>query len=250
MLVSLFTNNGAESFNIYLAHSSITDSQIADLDNYISGYGHRLFAIKVGDELFNSSPSTLYYTKEMYYRLLAYNFLPPDIDRILYLDPDILVLNPIRKFYDSSFGRYMFIAAYRDNIPTVEVSRLRLLPYKISAYYNSGVILMNLPLCRKYIKEKVMFDFIEKNKVRLILPDQDLMNALYSKKIKSVDEKIYNYDTRLFSYYKLMSNGEIDINYIIYNTVFLHFCGPKKPWKSNYSGRFHALYMHYEKLAN
>jgi len=31
----------------------------------------------------------------MYYRLLAFKFLPEELDRILYLDPDILVINPI-----------------------------------------------------------------------------------------------------------------------------------------------------------
>jgi lipopolysaccharide biosynthesis glycosyltransferase len=75
------------------------------------------------------------------------------------------------------------------------------------------------------------------------------MNALYSKKIKSLDKKIYNYDVRYYNYYKTKSNGMCDMDYVIRNTVVLHFCGKKKPWKKGYSGKFHALYKHYEKLA-
>jgi lipopolysaccharide biosynthesis glycosyltransferase len=33
------------------------------------------------------------------------------------------------------------------------------------------------------------------------------------------------------------------------HTSILHFCGKKKPWQENYSGKFHSLYKHYETLA-
>jgi lipopolysaccharide biosynthesis glycosyltransferase len=90
---------------------------------------------------------------------------------------------------------------------------------------------------------------VQKNRARLILPDQDIINALYAKQIKNLDEKFYNYDARYFSYYKLTSNGYWHMEHVIRNTVILHFCGKKKPWKKDYSGKFHSLYKHYEKLA-
>ena len=75
------------------------------------------------------------------------------------------------------------------------------------------------------------------------------MNALYSKEIKSVDEKLYNYDVRFYNYYRILSNGLWDMDHVIRNTVILHFCGKKKPWKKDYSGKFHSLYKYFEKLA-
>jgi lipopolysaccharide biosynthesis glycosyltransferase len=33
------------------------------------------------------------------------------------------------------------------------------------------------------------------------------------------------------------------------NTAILHFCGKKKPWQELYTGEFHSLYKHYERLA-
>jgi lipopolysaccharide biosynthesis glycosyltransferase len=53
----------------------------------------------------------------MYYRLLAYKFLPPDLERILYLDPDILVINPIRELYETDIDGYLYAAAYHDMLP-------------------------------------------------------------------------------------------------------------------------------------
>ena len=82
----------------------------------------------------------------------------------------------------------------------------------------------------------------------MIMPDQDILNCLYSKQIKSLDEKLYNYDARYYRYYKFMDD-EWDMDRVIKDTVIIHFCGKKKPWKKNYSGRVHALYKHYEKMA-
>lgn len=57
------------------------------------------------------------------------------------------------------------------------------------------------------------------------MPDQDVLNALYSKEIKKLDEVKYNYDTRYYLYYKIQNNGKVNMDYIMQNTVILHFAG-------------------------
>lgn len=249
MLKSLFLNNQGERFSIYLMHSSLTEEEIVDLEKYVESHGSRLLVVPIDDGFFANAPVLSRYPKEMYYRLLAFKFLPQDLDRILYLDPDILVINPIRELYDTDLDGYLYAAAYHDLITVKEINRIRLSPYEIKAYYNSGVLLMNLELQRQEIDEQEIVRFVEANRTKLILPDQDVLNALYSKRIKTLDEKLYNYDARFYQYYKLMSNRLWDMDHVIRNTVILHFCGKKKPWKKNYSGKFHSLYKHYEKLA-
>ena len=249
MLVSLFVNNPAEDFHVYLLHSSIKEGEISDIDKFVKSYGHDLFEIKIDNAYFSDAPVVFHYTKEMYYRLLAYKFLPPELDRILYLDPDILVINPVREVYNTQLDGYLYAAAFHNVLSVTEINRIRLYPYKINAYYNSGVLLMNLDLQRNLIDEEAIYSFIEKNRTKLIMPDQDIINALYSSQIKCLDEKLYNYDVRYYKFYKMITNNACDMDYIIRNTVFLHFCGKKKPWSKSYSGQFYALYKHYEKLA-
>lgn len=248
-LKSLFLNNQGEVFTIYLMHSSLEQAELDDLSAYIAAHGSELEPIFVTDDYFTDAPAQSYYTKEMYYRLLAFKFLPESIDRILYLDPDILVINPVKELYQTDLADNLFAAAYHDKLSINEVNKIRLTPYNIDAYYNSGVLLMNLVKQREQIDEREIYAFVEKNRARLIMPDQDVLNALYSKKIKSLDETLYNYDTRFYTHYRNKTNGVCDMDYIIHNTVILHFCGKKKPWQKRYSGRFHALYKHYEKLA-
>lgn len=249
MLKSLCLNNPGEVFTIYLMHSKLSDEEVDGVKAYVEAQGSKLENVKISDDSFQEAPILFYYTIEMYFRLLAYKFLPEKLDRILYLDPDILVINPIRKLYDLDFNGYLYAAAYHDIVTVNEINKIRLHPYKIDAYYNSGVILMNLDLLRKEANEEKIYKIIEKKGQKLVMPDQDILNAIYAKKIKSLDEKLYNYDTRYYSYYKMASNGEYDMDKTINNTVILHFCGKRKPWHKQYSGKFHSLYKHYEKLA-
>lgn len=249
MLKSLFLNNEEETFDIYLMHSSLKTEEVNDIRKYIEKHGSRLHEIRLNNDSFKEAPTLLYYPKEMYYRLLAYKFLPQDMDKILYIDPDVLVLNSIRPLYEMDLTGYFYAAANHDLPSYTEINKIRLSPYEIEAYYNSGILLINLAEQRLNGNENEIYEFIEKNRAKLIMPDQDLMNALYAKKIKSLDEKLYNYDARRYRYYRIVTNGKCNMDYIINNTVMLHFCGKRKPWLNTYNGKFQSLYKHYEKLA-
>ena len=247
MLKSLFLNNEGVNFNIYLLHASLKQAELEELSAFIESHGSKLHVIHVDENCFSDAPILFHYTKEMYFRLLAYKFLPESLDRILYLDPDILVLNPIRELYETDIRGYLYAAAYHDKIPMKKINKLRLYPYEINAYYNSGVLLMNLQQLRKEADEKEIYRFIEENRIKLVMPDQDILNALYAARIKNLNGLYYNFDARYYTYYKLVGSGSFDMDQIINNTVILHFCGRKKPWNKKYTGAFHSLYKHYEK---
>ena len=249
MLFSLFKNNKGEDITIYVVHTSLKEAEIAALDKFVAALGGRLESIRVPEDFFGDAPVLLHYTKEMYFRLLAHKLLPEDLNKILYLDPDILVLNPLRELYDTDISDYLYGAADHDLLTVKEINKVRLFPYEIEFYYNSGVLLMNLEGQRREVSETEIFEFVEENRNLLIMPDQDILNALYAKRIKPLDETLYNYDVRYYTTYKLKSNGVVNMDYIIRNTAILHFCGKKKPWNKGYSGKFYSLYKHYEKKA-
>jgi lipopolysaccharide biosynthesis glycosyltransferase len=249
MLKSLFLNNPDERFLIHLFHTDLDEAQLAELGCFIALDGHALAALRMDDAAFAGAPVLLHYTKAMYYRLLAFKLLPPGLDRVLYLDPDILVINPVRPLYETDLTGKLYAAAYHDLVPTKEINKIRLYPYEIESYYNSGVLLMNLELQRREIRESAIFDFVEENRAKLIMPDQDIINALYAKKIRTLDEKLHNYDVRYYRYYFITTSGACDMDFVLGNTVILHFCGKRKPWNRGYIGQFYALYKHYETLA-
>lgn len=73
-----------------------------------------------------------------------------------------------------------------------------------------------------------------------------MLNALYGHLTIQIPDELYNYDARYNVLYYARSKGEWDLDWVIENTVFLHFCGRDKPWLKEYHGRYAALYKHYQ----
>ena len=117
-----------------------------------------------------------------------------------------------------------------------------------SRYYNSGVLLINTALMREEVDISDIFNYIREHAGELILPDQDVLNGLFWNKIKPLDEYLYNYDARRYHSYLIASKGKVNMDFVIYNTVILHFCGKQKPWHPNYRYRFGVLYKYYQKM--
>jgi lipopolysaccharide biosynthesis glycosyltransferase len=187
------------------------------------------FPIQVGDQVFADAPTTKQYPKEMYYRLLAGYFLPQHLNRILYLDPDILVINPLRPLWETDLSQYLFAAAAHTGRAELanNVNRLRL--GTKHDYYNSGVLLMNLEECRKRISSQQIFHYVAEHGKEMLLPDQDILNALFGDWILPLDDAVWNYDARNYNTYLLASSGQCDLNWVVQHTAVLHFCGRAKP---------------------
>lgn len=253
MLKSLFENHIGKDFSIYLMHSHISEKKLADLQQFVNQEGHRLVTILVDPSLFQGATVFRHFTMEMYYRLVAHQFLPNDLDRILYLDPDILVINSMIDFYWMPFDQCYFVAAEHEPSAKVvrRLNRIRLGTPKAKGYYNTGVLLMNLELLRKKANLERIFSFMKKHKRKLLLPDQDVLNALYWDKIKPADCFRYNYDARYCHYPDLnllVPKKMKDLQWIKENTVFIHFCGKRKPWLHSYKGKLGLFYREYANM--
>lgn len=249
LLTSLYINHPGQRFDIYLLHSRIPDTKLSKLDAEMKNLGFGFFPIKASKEIFANARVTDRYPQEMYYRLLAAKFLPDTMDKILYLDPDILVINSLTELWNTDISDHLFAAASHTGITEAanSVNKIRL--GTNSDYYNSGVLLINLKRCREEINPDDIFRFVAENPHELLLPDQDVLNALYGDRIRNVPDVLWNYDARNYSNYLLRSTGEADMEWVLRNTAVLHFCGRDKPWKSGYRRRFGSLYRHYMSLS-
>lgn len=248
LLTSISLNNPKRTFELYLLHSSLSERQLHAIAQYAHINRMQLYPQRVEETLFRAAPISARYPKEMYYRLLAGELLPAQIDKILYLDPDTLVINPLDALWEQELSDTLFAAAAHTGKTELSnnVNRLRLKTNH--DYYNSGVLLMNLPMCRKSIVPAELFRYVSEHEKELLLPDQDVLNALYGERVKAIDDAIWNYDARNYRNYLLRSGGIRDIRWVMTHTAILHFCGKTKPWKPHYPYRFKALYQHYMQL--
>ena len=250
LMTSIYINNPGQIFNIYLIHSGISDEKLDALESNLSKFSYKLFPIKAEDGLFSSARVTDRYPKEMYYRLLAGELLPENLDKIIYIDPDILVINSLKEIWETDIRDFLFAAASHTGKTDManNVNKIRL--GTDTDYYNSGFLLINLKRAREEIVPEEIFAYADHNYKNLLLPDQDILNAMYGDKVLPLKDSIYNYDARNYSSYLLRSKGEEDLGWVMENTVILHFCGRDKPWKKNHRTKFTALYRHYMSLCD
>lgn len=249
LMTSIYITNPKEIFDVYLIHSGISNEKLDALENDLAKFSYKFFPIKAEDGLFSSAKVTDRYPKEMYYRLLAGELLPQNLEKIIYIDPDILVINSLKEIWETDMRDFIFAAASHTGKTDManNVNKIRL--GTDTDYFNSGFLLINLEKAREEIVPEEIFVYADRNYKNLLLPDQDILNAMYGDRVLPLKDSIYNYDVRNYSTYLLKSKGEEDLTWMMENTVILHFCGRDKPWNKNHRSRFTALYRHYMKLS-
>ncbi len=248
LLTSLRTAHPDEPLTVWLLHSGIAPGALKMVERQCGRLGMTLHCLTVDRAVFDSAPVTRQYPQEMYYRLLAGCFLPPELDRVFYIDPDILVLNSLRPLWETPLEGRLFAAASHTGKTGLmnNINQVRL--GTDCKYFNSGVLLIDLNAARAQVRPQDIFRYAEEKGKALLLPDQDILNALYGERTMELDDTLWNYDARNYNTYLLRSGGVCDMDWVMRNTGILHFCGKAKPWKPGYLRRFGVLYKHYIQL--
>ena len=107
------------------------------------------------------------WTIETYYRLFVAELLPADLDRVLYLDCDIIVDGDVSEMYFSDLDGISALAC-TDIVSVQSCSPERLGYDARHGYFNSGMMLINIPYWREHDILRRSIKFINDNSERLI----------------------------------------------------------------------------------
>lgn len=247
-LLSIRVNTPNEAIDVYVLQKELLKEDLL-IQNFCRSLDMNYHPLVVGDNIFKDAPASERWPESIYYRLLAHELLPKTLDKILYLDADILCVNNLLPLYNQDIDSYLYAAASHTRLEVTDtINRLRLGNQELDSYFNSGVLLMNLVNIRQTVQSESIYSFIQDNANKLLLPDQDILNGLYGDQILSLPDEIYNFDSRLPFLYEMMSQKEYNFDWVLNNTIILHFCGKEKPWTTQAKGRFSILYKHYLSL--
>ncbi len=247
MLTSLLYNNPEKHFRVYLLHTNIRQEALEDTRFILKNKGE-LIPVAAKNIGLNNAPTTSRYPVEMYYRIFAAKYLPESLERVLYLDPDLVVNGSIEGLYSMDLGDYYFAAASHTGKFMTKLNGLRLDMDDEAPYINSGVMLMNLKKLREEQNLEDVFNFIEEKENLLFLPDQDIISSLYGSKIIEIDTLKYNM-TELLYMQKVPVEKDF-LGWVRKNSVIIHYCGRNKPWKPNYIGQMNVFYCEAKEKMN
>ena len=237
MLYSLLKNN-PYSITVYILHKDLEKEEITYIKNSLKNK-LEVIDIKMDDRKLKGAPVSKKFPITMYYRLFAWKYLPKDVDKILYLDPDIIVNKDIMELYEIDLKEDYFAASTHVGFFIKVFNDIRLNIKYQDIYVNSGVLLMNLKELRKsFITEKEIYTYIHKNKRKLFLPDQDVLSKLYKGKIRKIEAKKFNFTEKMVK--------KRSISCVKNQISIIHYCGRKKPWLKDCTNKLKDIYLEYE----
>lgn len=250
MLCSLFENNKEETITIHALLGEGGDQCIKPMEEMTSRYHQTIRFYSMKDVQTDDFPVGLHYqesfiTKEAYFRLFVMEVLPKDLEKVLYLDVDMVICDSIRELWNTDVSD-VAVGAVPDCFHQ-DIHQANRIGYEVGlGIFNSGVLLINL---NYWCEHHVMNSFIayaREAKDHLKYHDQDVLNYVFRHSkielpIRFNLQTIHMYQERfLYLHFRYFE----EIREAFRHPVVIHYTGPNKPWFSN---AYHPLKGYFEK---
>ncbi len=224
-IFSLLKNNKNTIFNFFI-YGNISKSNKKKIDAFVSSHKSSVdFSLAFPDSFkshfFVKDKTTIFLNKFIFF------CLPDTIDRIIYIDCDLVVNGNICSFYYQDF-----------NGKSVVVTKdlclewgPRMMPNEVLAndYFNAGVLLINLSAIKKRYSLLDIENYLNKYRGNLPCDDQDVLNMLLFNDKKVMNDRTYNYCIR----HRDQSKNDEYKKCIIFHYYYQN----NKPWKYSYYNR-------------
>ncbi len=240
MLESLMKNNRNRHIIAHTFTDDLNDTSIETLRALVETYQGELVTHQVPAEAIdiikNAPLAWEYLSVAAYYRLLLPFVLEDTVEKILYLDCDVMVRKELAKYYDYDI-KESYVAGAHDIEEGQHSVRLKL-PF----YMNSGVLLINTKSIKEGFSMKKMLN--EMNRLweqgGATLGDQDIINILFTEKMYFFPDT-FNYQHCIHKKYILKHKKEVEAAAVV------HFITSDKPWFGTYVFPYTKEYYGYLK---
>ena len=252
MLTSLFENNKRERIIVHMLTGGLQAENESALHQLANRYGQALHFVYVDESALAKCPIRVndHVTLSTWFRLLAPVLLPDSIDKVLYLDGDIIVNGPIKALWNTDIKDYAIGAAIDESYWNSEIYD-RLIIDKQIPYTSAGVLLINLAYWRNKKGVERCFSCIEKMADKLLFHDQDTVNVVFQKE-KRLLPITYNLQygfIRKWSFSACDNTVQQEILSTIHNPVIIHYSGPGKPWFRFNDNPYRKFFLKYKRLS-
>lgn len=240
LMTSIMENNPASNIRYWVISNGISETNLSKLRSIATDK----FRVEIVD--FRNNIEFLASTIQKganislasYIRLFVSELIPKEIERILYLDCDVICRGEIEDFFRIPMDGATILGV-RDFVAAENGFRLG-----VDTYINAGVLMMDLNRWREQDVQSKIFSYLGDNigsYQKLRFHDQDAINAVLAGQIRYVDYK----------WNSVTGAGDLEYRNVL-NTrgrrgVFLHLIG--KPWVKGRDNPFTPDYERYLRMS-
>lgn len=244
---SLITNTKSQ-VKIYIVHNGIGVKERLLILASLNFKNCSLSFIKVDDRVVSGFHIDKHVSLATYYRVLLPEILPEKLDKILFLDADIVVIKDVYELYQQTLEGHsgaMVESFFSDP------DYIRSLGMSSTKYFNAGVILMNLDFWRK---EEVFKKFLElqKSEINFKFWDQDGLNILLENTWINAHPKWNAMHSFFLEEFQEDVKRDKELNRARFDPAIIHFSGggTSKPWLPGCEHVFKDAYHQYLSKTN
>lgn len=249
MLCSVCKNNSSCNLNIFIIiDNSVTEKQKDDVKSELCKFSNvkvEFLKVDVSDIQQYLIVKFEFFPVSIYYRLFLTDILPKEVDKILYLDGDIIVRHNLSELWETDIDKYAVGAVVNQSNSSKYWERLGY--PKENGYFNSGVLLINTKYWREHNLKERFLKYIVENPQKLLYPDQDVLNFILKDEKKLLSVR-YNVQEGFFRIEReqvdLINDEEVKLAvsdpYIIHYTYL-------KPWFRENRHPLCYIYYQYKK---
>lgn len=240
MLTSIFCNNKSNDIIFHTIATGISDEEKLNLRTYIRDNNCKIIFYNITEDFVKAQveiPADSYFTHATFYRLFFPQLIDPDIKRLLYIDPDTIVIKDLKELYTMDIGNSIIGAVVDSGMGIREELGIN----KAGSYFNAGVMVISIS---NWIEENVsenVLTFVRNNPQKVPYLDQDALNATLINKWFRLENK-YNltqFDVKL----------QVPTKELLKDTVIIHYTSSRKPWNFLTRNKLRYLYHYYLKLS-
>ncbi|TGY67495.1 glycosyltransferase family 8 protein [Phocaeicola sartorii] len=246
MLFSLLSNSVGR-YCIHIFIETLTSNSINNLTTIVSSFNsdmqfHKIDISKLNDVKFrNENPLS----KAAYYRILLASTLECTIDKVLYLDCDMVVLKDISYLFELNIEGYA-LAAIKDvkRLPRNIEHRCQLSLAYGDDYFNSGLLIANLKYWREHNAESQLIEFAKRSRF-VYFHDQDALNYVFKKTWFRLPPQCCFLNNCPYELLDFCS--KYDLEQYIKERKIIHYASIEKPWYDIFSPN-KKYFLEYYKL--
>jgi lipopolysaccharide biosynthesis glycosyltransferase len=235
LFASILQHNSQHSIVVHAIITGLSDLDKAHIKNYAENNGATIYFYEIDENFVKQFVVNSHWSSAVYYRLFFPIIIPESVTRLLYLDTDIVVINDLCELFTLDLGNHPIAAVYDNWVKTAPQLGIM----EEGDYFNSGMMLINIPVWKKEKVTEKVFGYLATYPERINYVDQCALNAVLINQWKKLD---FRYNVLHSWIPEGMTKKEqrqfLKNKYIIHYTL-------DRPWKMLCRNQFRYLYFKY-----